>query len=73
MDAADPAFPRATAYWWFGCRGASRGTLGNIQWKNKVDFSLYSGNLEEVSTNFPGGDAIDSHDGVDDLILDAGT
>ncbi|XP_020290861.1 matrix metalloproteinase-14 isoform X2 [Pseudomyrmex gracilis] len=28
VDAADPAFPRSTAYWWFGCKSANRGTLG---------------------------------------------
>ncbi|XP_054013663.1 matrix metalloproteinase-14 isoform X4 [Hylaeus anthracinus] len=27
MDVADPAFPRSTAYWWFGCRSANKGTL----------------------------------------------
>ncbi|XP_016905170.1 matrix metalloproteinase-14 isoform X3 [Apis cerana] len=28
VDVADPAFPRSTAYWWFGCRSANKGTLG---------------------------------------------
>ncbi|KAK1126644.1 hypothetical protein K0M31_004271 [Melipona bicolor] len=28
VDIADPAFPRSTAYWWFGCRSANKGTLG---------------------------------------------
>ncbi|XP_043683851.1 matrix metalloproteinase-14 isoform X4 [Vespula pensylvanica] len=27
VDVAEPAFPRATAYWWFGCKSASKGTL----------------------------------------------
>ncbi|XP_014475595.1 PREDICTED: matrix metalloproteinase-14 isoform X4 [Dinoponera quadriceps] len=27
VDSADPAFPRSTAYWWFGCKSANRGTL----------------------------------------------
>lgn len=69
VDVADPAFPRSTAYWWFGCRSASRGTLGNIEWKNRIPESSYiSGNLEEL-----GGDLGDneSRDDVDDIILDA--
>lgn len=28
VDAADPAFPRSTAYWWFGCKSAPQGTIG---------------------------------------------
>ncbi|XP_066601037.1 stromelysin-2 isoform X2 [Prorops nasuta] len=28
VDYAEPAFPRATAYWWFGCKSASKGTIG---------------------------------------------
>ncbi|XP_063993131.1 matrix metalloproteinase-14 isoform X3 [Diachasmimorpha longicaudata] len=28
VDVADPAFPRTSAYWWFGCRSANRGSLG---------------------------------------------
>ncbi|XP_044743509.1 matrix metalloproteinase-19 isoform X2 [Chrysoperla carnea] len=27
VDPADPAFPRSTAYWWFGCKNANRGTI----------------------------------------------
>nr|XP_050866926.1 matrix metalloproteinase-14 isoform X3 [Vespula vulgaris] len=30
VDVAEPAFPRATAYWWFGCKSASKGTLGGL-------------------------------------------
>ncbi|XP_011311133.1 matrix metalloproteinase-14 isoform X2 [Fopius arisanus] len=63
VDIADPAFPRATAYWWFGCRSASRGTLGNIQWKNTYPYR--SGNLEEHGDDL-------NHDDVDDIVLDAG-
>ncbi|XP_072765543.1 matrix metalloproteinase-14-like isoform X2 [Anoplolepis gracilipes] len=64
VDDANPAFPRSTAYWWFGCKSANRGTLGNDHWPfafvNSVDvvdndtFDDY-GNLESV----------------DDTILDA--
>ncbi|XP_018342611.1 PREDICTED: matrix metalloproteinase-14 isoform X3 [Trachymyrmex septentrionalis] len=28
VDDANPAFPRSTAYWWFGCKSANKGTLG---------------------------------------------
>ena len=28
VDSADPAFPRSTGYWWFGCKSAPRGTIG---------------------------------------------
>lgn len=28
VEQADPAFPRSTAFWWFGCKSAQRGTLG---------------------------------------------
>lgn len=24
-----PAFPRSTAWWWFGCKKAPQGTVGN--------------------------------------------
>lgn len=24
-----PAFPRSTAWWWFGCKDAPKGTIGN--------------------------------------------
>ncbi|XP_018395917.1 PREDICTED: matrix metalloproteinase-14 isoform X3 [Cyphomyrmex costatus] len=27
VDDANPAFPRSTAYWWFGCKSANKGTL----------------------------------------------
>lgn len=28
VDPVDPAFPRSTANWWFGCKSAPRGTIG---------------------------------------------
>ncbi|XP_025830615.1 matrix metalloproteinase-14 isoform X3 [Agrilus planipennis] len=28
VDSANPAFPRSTAYWWFGCKSSPRGTIG---------------------------------------------
>lgn len=66
VDTADPAFPRATAYWWFGCKSANRGTLGNDYWP----FQLAS-NLDVVDSDTNGN--YGSHDNIDDIILDAGT
>lgn len=28
VDQTNPAFPRSTAYWWFGCKEAPAGTIG---------------------------------------------
>lgn len=28
VDSANPAFPRSSASWWFGCKSAPRGTIG---------------------------------------------
>lgn len=84
MDIADPAFPRSTAYWWFGCRSANKGTLGNgsmNRWYNNVPCN---GNEclwfpeNAINTFLNGGDFFipDSVDGdnndVGDIILDAG-
>lgn len=82
MDVADPAFPRSTAYWWFGCRSANKGTLGNSinRWHN----SQCNGNEclwfpeNSINTFLNDGDFFipDSVDGdnndVGDIILDAG-
>lgn len=83
VDIADPAFPRSTAYWWFGCRSANKGTLGNgsmNRWYN----SQCNGNEclwfpeNAINTFLNGGDFFipDSVDGdnndVGDIILDAG-
>uniref|UniRef100_A0A348G5Z0 Matrix metalloproteinase14 n=1 Tax=Odontomachus monticola TaxID=613454 RepID=A0A348G5Z0_ODOMO len=64
VDAADPAFPRSTAYWWFGCKSANRGTLGNELWP----FHLAS-NLDVADGDMYGD--YGSHDNVGDIILDA--
>ncbi|XP_034951393.1 matrix metalloproteinase-14 isoform X2 [Chelonus insularis] len=69
VDVADPAFPRATAYWWFGCRSASRGTLGNVAWSNNYADSSLSGNLEKVDGDHLGTD--NDQDDVGDIIFDA--
>ncbi|WP_407807984.1 hemopexin repeat-containing protein, partial [Staphylococcus aureus] len=31
VDKANPAFPRSTAYWWFGCQDAPHGTIGTSE------------------------------------------
>ncbi|XP_014475594.1 PREDICTED: matrix metalloproteinase-14 isoform X3 [Dinoponera quadriceps] len=64
VDSADPAFPRSTAYWWFGCKSANRGTLGNELWPFN-----FASNLDVAD----GGMYSDygSHDNVGDIILDA--
>lgn len=66
MDDADPAFPRSTAYWWFGCKSANRGTLGNDHWP-----FAFANNLDvaDIDTH----DDYGSLDSVGDIILDAGT
>ncbi|XP_046410034.1 matrix metalloproteinase-14 isoform X1 [Neodiprion fabricii] len=70
VDQADPAFPRANGYWWFGCRSASKGTLGNVQWLGETPSVLTNGNLEEVGGDLLGDE--DVHGDVGDIILDAG-
>lgn len=65
MDTGDPAFPRAAASWWYGCKGATKGTLGNIS-----DDSHYRGGISSASEHKNHKDDFDTH--VDDLILDAG-
>ncbi|KAI4487929.1 hypothetical protein M0802_011691 [Mischocyttarus mexicanus] len=69
VDTAEPAFPRATAYWWFGCKSASKGTLGNIRWQGESpeESSLFSGIL-----NADNHDSYNDDDDVSDIILDAG-
>ncbi|CAG9863528.1 unnamed protein product [Phyllotreta striolata] len=36
VDATTPAFPRSTAYWWFGCKGAPTGTIGSSELRKSV-------------------------------------
>lgn len=70
---AEPAFPRATAFWWFGCKSASRGTLGNIAWNNNYSINdTESGNLDTDAGGFLGDDS-NPGDDVGDIIFDAGT
>ncbi|CAD6208947.1 GSCOCG00010761001-RA-CDS [Cotesia congregata] len=72
VDVADPAFPRATAFWWFGCKSASRGTLGNIAWKNNylVDPSE-NGNSENNGGDFLSDDYDKGNDG--EVMFDTGS
>lgn len=77
MDRADPAFPRAIAYWWFGCRSARKGTLGNTSWKTMFDdddLGFFSSNLANVERHYHDDEHDDIHDDGDisDIILDAG-
>ena len=74
MDVADPAFPRSTAYWWFGCRSANKGTLGNVQWlrENPEDMFPHAGILEPDDGDSDENDD-DRRGDVGDIILDAGT
>ncbi|EFN76651.1 Matrix metalloproteinase-14 [Harpegnathos saltator] len=65
VDSAEPAFPRSTAYWWFGCKSANRGTLGNELWPLN-----FAGNLDMADGDTYGD--YGSHDSVGDIILDAG-
>ncbi|PSN48124.1 hypothetical protein C0J52_05812 [Blattella germanica] len=75
VDTADPKFPRAAGYWWFGCKAESNGGAGNKGWFLS---GSYPG-LSEVPVGDSGrrtssiGDEVDSQNSdVDDLILDAG-
>ncbi|XP_012056897.1 PREDICTED: matrix metalloproteinase-14 [Atta cephalotes] len=63
VDDANPAFPRSTAYWWFGCKSANKGTLGNDRWP-----FAFASNLDVADTY----DDYGNLDSVGDIILDAG-
>ncbi|XP_011349111.1 matrix metalloproteinase-14 isoform X2 [Ooceraea biroi] len=63
VDVAEPAFPRSTAYWWFGCKSANRGTLGK---DNRPFASVSNMDVADDDTYYYG-----SLDNIDDIILDA--
>lgn len=65
MDVDEPAFPRSTAYWWFGCKSANRGTLGNDKWPFAFGNNLDMADIDTYDDS--------SFDNVADIILDAGT
>lgn len=56
VDPANPAFPRSTANWWFGCKSAPRGTIGT---QTKNDYQEESDYYDRAK-----GDSLD--------VLDAG-
>ncbi|XP_031783895.1 matrix metalloproteinase 1 isoform X1 [Nasonia vitripennis] len=73
VDVASPSFPRSIAYWWFGCRSTSKGTLENVQWllKNSQNNSiLYSKNSKEISSGMFKINKSCAHDNHDDTALD---
>lgn len=65
MDAASPAFPRAAAFWWYGCKDATKGTLGNLS-------GDYRSPGDDGSVGVSSEHRDDHNLTVDDLILDAG-
>lgn len=75
VDRDNPEFPRSSGYWWFGCRSANKGTLGNVLWNGgyPIDNSFFYGNLEKPGANPPDKGFDVAHDDVGDIILDAGT
>ncbi|XP_028129859.1 matrix metalloproteinase-14 isoform X2 [Diabrotica virgifera virgifera] len=47
VDVTTPAFPRSTAYWWFGCKDAPAGTIGSNVHHDMSELppqEFYSGN-----------------------------
>lgn len=39
-----PAFPRSTAWWWFGCKSAPQGTVGNALTRGSLQSEGDNGN-----------------------------
>lgn len=74
VDDADPAFPRASAYWWFGCKSAGRGTLGNFEpsYDYRKKPSYYTSKLHEELIKENLSEDSDDRGDVGDIILDAG-
>lgn len=66
MDSADPPFPRAAGYWWFGCRSETKGSVAGKDLHSSSSVDLYS-ELKDEAHNRQYSDS-----DVDDLILDAG-
>lgn len=44
VENTNPAFPRSTAHWWFGCKEAPRGTIGTLGFISEADESDDSNN-----------------------------
>lgn len=54
VDQTSPAFPRSTAYWWFGCKDKPSGTIGTSESKAWL--------LDEESTSEPKWDDTNHYD-----------
>lgn len=53
VDVTTPAFPRSTAYWWFGCQDAPSGTVGSSESRGwLVDGGSDSDTLSDDQNNF---------------------
>ncbi|CAH0557890.1 unnamed protein product [Brassicogethes aeneus] len=50
VDAVEPKFPRATAYWWFGCTDAPKGTIGTSEARRGwlLDGESFSGEIRDT-------------------------
>ncbi|XP_030765462.1 matrix metalloproteinase-14 isoform X3 [Sitophilus oryzae] len=63
VDVTTPAFPRSTAYWWFGCQDAPSGTVGSSESRGwLVDGGSDSDTLSDDQNNFDI-DAVEDHHG----------
>lgn len=61
----NPAFPRSTAWWWFGCKKAPRGTVGNELSRNQLTLD----DTDDVAERYKPlqhQDVIDEYDSSDD-------
>lgn len=36
VDPVNPAFPRSTAFWWYGCKNMPKGTIGTSDSRNNI-------------------------------------
>lgn len=63
VDVTTPAFPRSTAYWWFGCQDAPSGTVGTsesrgwlqggegVQFDDQNGFDMDAGEHHDFASN----------------------
>lgn len=59
VDPVNPAFPRSTGFWWYGCKGSPKGTIGTPDSRNN--------NIAHEESDYDTGS-----DTVGDNIFDAG-
>ena len=52
---ANPPFPRPAGYWWFGCRSATKGSLGNLKSEQKEVRDKVLSALIQADPKGPGG------------------